>query len=105
MQTLRAKPALMILLVLLALGLLTGVAYAVGRSLGYIPGVGIIDQSVPLRLLAEPVTITRYGVTITVTDAVLSADKTVKYESVVEVMDKLQRAGIQRVGLAVQLAK
>ena len=36
---------------------------------------------------------------------VISADKTVKYESVVEVMDKLQRAGIQRVGLAVQLAK
>jgi biopolymer transport protein TolR len=34
---------------------------------------------------------------------VISADKTVKYESVVEVMDKLQRAGIQRVGLAVQL--
>jgi biopolymer transport protein TolR len=36
---------------------------------------------------------------------VISADKTVKYESVVEVMDKLQRAGIQRVGLSVQLAK
>ena len=39
------------------------------------------------------------------TPVVISADKTVKYESVVEVMDKLQRAGIQRVGLAVQLAK
>jgi biopolymer transport protein TolR len=36
---------------------------------------------------------------------VISADKAVKYESVVEVMDKLQRAGIQRVGLSVQLAK
>jgi biopolymer transport protein TolR len=36
---------------------------------------------------------------------VISADKSVKYESVVEVMDKLQRAGIQRVGLSVQLAK
>ncbi len=35
---------------------------------------------------------------------VISADKAVKYESVVEVMDKLQRAGIQRVGLSVQLA-
>ena len=34
---------------------------------------------------------------------VISADKTVKYESVVKVMDLLQRAGIQRVGLAVQL--
>ena len=36
---------------------------------------------------------------------VISADRSVKYETVVEVMDKLQRAGVQRVGLAVQLAK
>jgi len=35
---------------------------------------------------------------------VISADKTVKYEQVVQVMDTLQRAGIQRVGLSVQLA-
>jgi len=35
---------------------------------------------------------------------VISADKTAKYESVVKVMDTLQRAGIQRVGLSVQLA-
>ena len=35
---------------------------------------------------------------------VISADKNVKYETVVKVMDTLQRAGIQRVGLSVQLA-
>ena len=35
---------------------------------------------------------------------VISADRTVKYEPVVNVMDKLQRAGVQRVGLSVQLA-
>jgi biopolymer transport protein TolR len=35
---------------------------------------------------------------------VISADRTVKYETVVKVMDTLQRAGIQRVGLSVQLA-
>ena len=34
---------------------------------------------------------------------VISADKNAKYESVVKVMDSLQRAGIQRVGLSVQL--
>ena len=39
------------------------------------------------------------------TPVVISADKAVKYETVVEVMDKLQRSGIQRVGLSVQLAK
>lgn len=36
---------------------------------------------------------------------VISADKAVKYEVVVKVMDTLQRAGIQRVGLSVQVAK
>jgi len=34
---------------------------------------------------------------------VISADKNVKYETVVRVMDTLQRAGVQRVGLSVQL--
>ena len=36
---------------------------------------------------------------------VISADRSVKYESVVKVMDTLQRAGVQRVGLSVQLAQ
>ena len=35
---------------------------------------------------------------------VISADRNVKYETVVKVMDHLQRAGVQRVGLSVQLA-
>ena len=34
---------------------------------------------------------------------VISADKATKYETVVKVMDVLQRAGVQRVGLSVQL--
>ena len=38
------------------------------------------------------------------TAVVISADKNVKYESVVKVMDTLQRAGVSRVGLSVQLA-
>lgn len=35
---------------------------------------------------------------------VISADKNVKYETVVRVMDTLQRAGLPRIGLSVQLA-
>jgi biopolymer transport protein TolR len=35
---------------------------------------------------------------------VISADRNVKYETVVKVMDTLQRAGVQRVGLSVQVA-
>jgi biopolymer transport protein TolR len=38
------------------------------------------------------------------TAVVISADRSVKYETVVKVMDTLQRAGVQRVGLSVQLA-
>ena len=34
---------------------------------------------------------------------VISADRNIKYETVVKVMDTLQRAGVQRVGLSVQL--
>ena len=36
---------------------------------------------------------------------VISADKNVKYEAVVRVMDTLQRAGIARVGLSVQTSR
>jgi biopolymer transport protein TolR len=39
------------------------------------------------------------------TAVVISADKGVKYETVVAVMDKLKRAGIERVGLSVQLTQ
>ena len=38
------------------------------------------------------------------TAVVISADRNGKYENVVKVMDTLQRAGIARVGLSVQLA-
>jgi len=34
---------------------------------------------------------------------VISADRSIKYETVVKAMDTLQRAGIARVGLSVQL--
>ena len=36
------------------------------------------------------------------TPVVISADQSVKYEQVVKVMDTLQRAGVQRVGLSVK---
>ena len=36
---------------------------------------------------------------------VISADKSVKYETVVKVMDNLQKAGVSRVGLSVQTGK
>ena len=35
---------------------------------------------------------------------IISADRNIKYEAVVKIMDTLQRAGVQRIGLSVQLA-
>lgn len=49
---------------------------AVLQLLGYIPGVGIVEQNSPIRLLAEPVSITRDGVTVSVNQAVLTATET-----------------------------
>ena len=48
----------------------------VRRWLGYIPGVGLVETETPVRVLAEVVEQTRDGVTISVTSATLSGDKT-----------------------------
>ena len=53
-----------------------------------------------LRNLAARVRQAQQGVADT--PVVISADKAVRYESVVKVMDTLQRAGVQRVGLSVK---
>ena len=76
MQTFRTRPLLMMVTVLLALLLLSGVAYALGRSLGYIPGIGIVDQSVPIRVLAEPITMQNQGLSVTVSEVVADSTRT-----------------------------
>jgi len=76
MQTVRARPALAMLLVLLALALLSTVAYAIGKATGYVPGVGIVDQSTPLRILAQPVSVEREGITVTVKQVVADTGHT-----------------------------
>ncbi len=53
------------------------VAMAMRRIFGFIPGVGIVDQSATIRVLAEPVSMTRNGITLTVEQAILTSDKTV----------------------------
>ncbi len=75
-QVLRSRPVLMILLILLALTLLTGVVYAIGRSLGYIPGVGIVDPSRGIRMLSAPVSVAKDGKTVTVKQVMADAVRT-----------------------------
>jgi hypothetical protein len=53
-----------------------GVVTAMQRLFGYIPGVGIVEENAPIRVLAAPVTITRQGISVTVTSATLTADQT-----------------------------
>ena len=74
------------------------------------------DQTVAVKLEALATAVKRaqaapqsadkgtVGGAVPTTAVVISADKSVQYERVVKVMDTLQRAGIQRVGLSVQLA-
>jgi biopolymer transport protein TolR len=62
-------------------------------------------MSVPMADLAQTVQQLQSGKPAGSSAVVIAADKNVKYEVVVNVMDKLQRAGIQRVGLSVQVAK
>jgi biopolymer transport protein TolR len=63
------------------------------------------DRSSPMQVqaLAAAVLAAQAGKPAGSVAVVISADRSVKYETVVRVMDTLQRAGVQRVGLSVQL--
>ena len=76
MQTLRTRPTLAILLAILALLLLTGVAYAIGHTLGYLPGIGFVQPGA-IRILETPVSQTRQGATITIEEVVADSERTV----------------------------
>ncbi|MCD6079789.1 MAG: ExbD/TolR family protein [Ramlibacter sp.] len=64
------------------------------------------DKTLPMNLkdIAPAVLRAQSGQVAGSVAVVISADRSVKYETVVKVMDTLQRAGVQRVGLSVQLA-
>jgi biopolymer transport protein TolR len=62
-------------------------------------------QSLVLKDIAPAVLQAQSGQPAGSVAVVISADRNVKYETVVKVMDTLQRAGVQRVGLSVQVAR
>ena len=70
MQTLRARPILALVVAVLALFALTGMAYALGRLTGFIPGFGFTTQGGSVYVLAEPVERTAGGITLQVNQAV-----------------------------------
>jgi hypothetical protein len=66
MLHLRYRPFMAILTAVLSLLVLSGAAYALSRSLGYTPEVGLVDNSAGIRMLVDPVAVTRDGVTLTI---------------------------------------
>ena len=60
------------------------------------------DDPLPLTLERLPARVREKQAGNADTPVVISADRTVKYESVVRVMDVLQKAGVKRVGLSVK---
>jgi len=62
--------------------------------LGYIPGIGLVDDSAGLRVLAEPVSQTREGVTVTIEQVVADSQRLV----VVYTADGLSVAGANSAG-------
>jgi biopolymer transport protein TolR len=89
---------------------------SVGRAQARAPSVVEVlvgsDQKLRIRLDQqgpEPVTLAQLDARVRALQAgnaevpvVISADKAVRYEAVVKVMDTLQRAGVRRVGLSVR---
>jgi hypothetical protein len=53
---------------------LPGVAAAIGRLLGYVPEVGLVENTGNLRILTEPVSVTREGITLTIDYVYVYAD-------------------------------
>lgn len=76
MMTLRARPLTAILLALFLLAILSGVAYAIGRSFGFRPSTGIVETS-SLRMLAESRILERDSFRVTITQAAVDSNHTV----------------------------
>lgn len=75
MNMFQTRPLTVLVIALLALLVLSGVVYAAGLSLGYIPGYGLVDRNAQALVLAAPVSQTRDGVTITINQMMLTSEK------------------------------
>ena len=68
--------ATVFVLVVIGLFSIPSVAQAVKKLFGYIPGSGFIEQSTPIRVLNEPVTLEVGGISVTVSQAVADSEHT-----------------------------
>jgi hypothetical protein len=79
MTLLRTRPIMAVLVVLIVLLALTGVAYAIGLSLGYVPGIGLVNQDsdATLRMLESPIQIRRDNIDLQIEQVMVATDKTI----------------------------
>lgn len=79
-----------VVLVMLAVVIFTvpAVAQAIQRWIGYVPGFGMVQDD-RLRTLAEPVSLTKDGVTLAVNSVTASSDKTLVKYSLMGVTDSM----------------
>lgn len=77
MQTARTRPFLAIILSILALLILMGACYAVGRLAGFIPGYGFTSDTQGMYVLSEPVTVKKNGFVIKLEKAIQDKDSLV----------------------------
>jgi len=77
----------------------------IGKDEGLLLRSGEQSRAMALPELAASIVAAQAGQPPGSVAVVISADRSVKYETVVMVMDTLQRAGVQRVGLAVQVSR
>jgi hypothetical protein len=73
--------SLMVALALLILSV-PGVTSAMRQWFGFLPGVGMVDQAEPVRVLQEPVSLARGGITVQVRQVYALPDRTVIQYSV-----------------------
>jgi hypothetical protein len=72
------KPAWAVVFAMIIFALIAATPSAVNalkKLFGYVPGVGLVENTAGLRMLAEPVSVMREGVTLTITNVFVYADR------------------------------
>jgi len=77
---------LVAIVMIIMISTVPGMAATIGRWFGYVPGIGFVREG-QLRVLAEPVSITRAGVTLTVEQVIIDPERTTLVYSVDSIPD------------------
>lgn len=82
MLTLRKHPFAAILIALIVFLVVSGGVYALGKTLGFIPGSGFVDKHASIRVLKEPVSSNHNDLQITIDQVVADSVQTTIYYTI-----------------------